>query len=163
WWPNPHVVGTRVVIQEFATRVFEEMDFRLEAAHAVAIRANFADSRSVIIPRVVESMVRQRTLVLEYCPGHRVDRVDDGVAAGRGGPDRIVRQVMELYARMMLVHGLFHADPHPGNVHIAEDGRIILLDFGMVVRVPLELRRQLVAAIFAAIKRDADALAESFH
>jgi len=70
---------------------------------------------------------------------------------------------MELYARMMLVHGLFHADPHPGNVHVAEDGRIILLDFGMVVRVPLELRRQLVAAIFAAIKRDPDALAASFH
>jgi predicted unusual protein kinase regulating ubiquinone biosynthesis (AarF/ABC1/UbiB family) len=163
WWPNPHVLGTRVVIQEFAARVAEEMDFRQEAAHAVAIRANFAGSRSVWIPRVVEPMIRQRALVLEYCPGRRVDRLDDWVAEGRVRPDRIVREVMELYARMMLVHGLFHADPHPGNVHVAEDGRIILLDFGMVVRVPLELRRQLVAAIFAAIRRDADALAESFN
>jgi ubiquinone biosynthesis protein len=108
-------------------------------------------------------MIRQRALVLEYCPGRRVDRLDEWVAEGRVRPDRLVREVMELYARMMLVHGLFHADPHPGNVHVAEDGRIILLDFGMVVRVPLELRRQLVAAIFAAIRRDADALAESFH
>jgi len=163
WWPNPHVVGTRVVIREFATRVFEEMDFRQEAAHAVAIRANFAESRNVSIPRVIEPMVRQRALVLEYCPGRRVDRVDEWVAAGRVRPDRLVREVMELYARMMLVHGLFHADPHPGNVHVAEDGRIILLDFGMVVRVPIELRRQLVAAIFAAIRRDPDALAASFH
>ena len=163
WWPNPHVVGTRVVIQEFATRVAEEMDFRQEAAHAVAIRANFAGSRGIWIPRVVEPMVRQRALVLEYCPGRRVDRLDEWVAEGRVQPDRLVRDVMELYARMMLVHGLFHADPHPGNMHVAEDGRIILLDFGMVVRVPLELRRQLVAAIFAAIRRDADALAESFH
>jgi len=163
WWPNPHVVGTRVVIQEFAARVAEEMDFRQEAAHAVAIRANFAGSRAVWIPRVIEPMIRQRALVLEYCPGRRVDRLDEWVAEGRVRPDRLVREVMELYARMMLVHGLFHADPHPGNVHVAEDGRIILLDFGMVVRVPLELRRQLVAAIFAAIRRDADALAESFH
>ena len=163
WWPNPHVVGTRVVIQEFAARVAEEMDFRQEAAHASAIRANFAGSRSVWIPRVVEPMIRQRALVLEYCPGRRVDRLDGWVAEGRVRPDRLVREVMELYARMMLVHGLFHADPHPGNVHVAEDGRIILLDFGMVVRVPLELRRQLVAAIFAAIRRDPDALAESFH
>ena len=69
---------------------------------------------------------------------------------------------MELYGRMMLVHGLFHADPHPGNVHVAADGRIILLDFGMVVRVPLALRRELVAAIFAAIRRDPDALGDSF-
>jgi predicted unusual protein kinase regulating ubiquinone biosynthesis (AarF/ABC1/UbiB family) len=163
WWPNPHVVGTRVVIQEFAARVAEEMDFRQEAAHAVAIRANFAGARNVWIPRVVEPMVRQRALVLEYCEGRRVDRVDEWVTEGRIDPDRLVHDVMELYARMMLVHGLFHADPHPGNVHVASDGRIILLDFGMVVRVPLDLRRQLVAAIFAAIRRDAEALAESFH
>ncbi|HTK49708.1 MAG TPA: AarF/UbiB family protein [Gemmatimonadaceae bacterium] len=163
WWPNPHVVGTRVVIQEFAARVAEEMDFRQEAAHAVAIRANFAGARTVWIPRVIEPMVRQRALVLEYCAGRRVDRLDEWVTEGRIDPDRIVHDVMELYARMMLVHGLFHADPHPGNVHVAPDGRIILLDFGMVVRVPLELRRQLVAAIFAAIRRDAEALADSFH
>jgi predicted unusual protein kinase regulating ubiquinone biosynthesis (AarF/ABC1/UbiB family) len=163
WWPNPHVVGTRVVIQEFAARVAEEMDFRQEAAHAVAIRSNFAGARGIWIPRVIEPMIRRRALVLEYCPGRRVDRLDEWVAEGRVRPDRLVRDVMELYAKMMLVHGLFHADPHPGNMHVAEDGRIILLDFGMVVRVPLELRRQLVAAIFAAIRRDADALAESFQ
>jgi predicted unusual protein kinase regulating ubiquinone biosynthesis (AarF/ABC1/UbiB family) len=163
WWPNPHVVGTRVVVQEFALRVSEEMDFRQEAAHAVTIRANFADTRGVWIPRVIEPMIRQRALVLEYCPGRRIDQLDDWVAEGRVSSNRIVRDVMELYAKMMLVHGLFHADPHPGNVHVAEDGRIILLDFGMVVRVPLELRRQLVSAIFAAIRKDVDALAASFH
>jgi predicted unusual protein kinase regulating ubiquinone biosynthesis (AarF/ABC1/UbiB family) len=163
WWPNPHVVGTRVVIEEFAVRVAEELDFRREAAHAAAIRNNFAGSREVWIPRVVVSMVRQRALVLEYCEGRRVDRLDDWVREGRVRPERLVRDVMELYAKMMLVHGLFHADPHPGNMHVAADGRIILLDFGMVVRVPLELRRELVAGIFAAIKKDPDALAESFH
>jgi predicted unusual protein kinase regulating ubiquinone biosynthesis (AarF/ABC1/UbiB family) len=152
-----------VVIDEFALRVAEEMDFRREAAHAVAIRANFADTPGVWIPRVVTPMIRQRALVLEYCAGRRVDQLDEWVREGRVRPDRLVRDVMELYAKMMLVHGLFHADPHPGNMHVAPDGRIILLDFGMVVRVPLELRRQLVAAIFAAIRRDADALADSFH
>ena len=163
WWPNPHVIGTRVVIDEFAARVAEEMDFRQEAAHAIAIGANFATWPTVWIPRIVTPLVRQRALVMEYCPGRRVDQLDEWVASGRVDPDALVREVMELYARMMLVHGLFHADPHPGNMHVAEDGRIILLDFGMVVRVPLELRRQLVAAIFAAIRRDPAALAGSFH
>ena len=163
WWPNPHVIGTRVVIDEFAVRVAEEMDFRKEAAHAVAIGANFAGARNIWIPRVILPMVRQRALVLEYCEGLRIDRLDSWVAEGRVNPERLVREVMELYARMMLVHGLFHADPHPGNMHVAQDGRIILLDFGMVVRVPLALRRELVAAIFAAIRKDADALAGSFH
>ena len=163
WWPNPHVIGARVVIEEFAARVAEEMDFRLEAANAIAIGANFATTREVWIPRVIEPMVRQRALVLEYCPGLRIDRLDAWVREGRVNPDRLVRDVMELYARMMLVHGLFHADPHPGNMHVAADGRIILLDFGMVVRVPIALRRELVAAIFAAIRKDPVALTESFH
>lgn len=163
WWPNPHVIGTRVVIEEFAAKVVEEMDFRMEAAHAVSIGANFAGARQIWIPRVIVPMVRQRALVLEYCPGRRIDRLEDWVAEGRVKPERLVREVMELYAKMMLVHGLFHADPHPGNMHVAADGRIILLDFGMVVRVPVELRRELVAAIFAAIRKDPDALAESFH
>ena len=163
WWPNPHLIGTRVVIEEFAVRVSEEMDFRCEAAHAVAIASNFAGRREVWVPHVYTTMVRQRALVLEYCPGRRVDRLDEWVREKRIDPDRVVREVMDLYARMMLVHGLFHADPHPGNVHVAADGRIILLDFGMVVRVPLELRRELVAAIFAAIRKDPKALADSFY
>ena len=163
WWPNQHVASTRVLIEEFSVRVSEEMDFRVEAGHAAAIGANFADTRNVWIPRVHTAMVRQRALVLEYCPGRRVDRLDEWIGAGRIDPQRLVRDVMRLYARMMLVHGLFHADPHPGNVHVTEDGRIILLDFGMVVRVPLELRRELVAAIFAAIRKDPDALAGSFE
>jgi predicted unusual protein kinase regulating ubiquinone biosynthesis (AarF/ABC1/UbiB family) len=78
-------------------------------------------------------------------------------------PSDVAKILVVAFSEMLLEHGLFHADPHPGNVHVAEDGRIILLDFGMVVRVPLELRRQLVGAIFAAIRRDADALASSFH
>jgi predicted unusual protein kinase regulating ubiquinone biosynthesis (AarF/ABC1/UbiB family) len=163
WWPNPHVIGTRVVIDEFAVRVVEEMDFRCEAAHAVAIAGNFAGRREVWIPRVYLPMIRQRALVLEYCHGRRVDRLDEWVGEGRVDPEHVVREVMDLYARMMLVHGLFHADPHPGNVHVAADGRIILLDFGMVVRVPLELRRELVAAIFAAIRKEPIALADSFY
>ncbi|CAN5401874.1 hypothetical protein BH09GEM1_BH09GEM1_34680 [soil metagenome] len=163
WWPNPHVIGTRVVIEEFSVRVAEEMDFRLEAANAIAIGENFATRREVWIPRVIVPLIRQRALVLEYCPGLRVDRLDEWVAEGRVKPERLVREVMELYARMMLVHGLFHADPHPGNMHVAEDGRIILLDFGMVVRVPIELRRELVAAIFAAIRKDPVELSDSFH
>ncbi|MES2177211.1 MAG: AarF/UbiB family protein [Gemmatimonadota bacterium] len=163
WWPNPHVIGTRVVIEEFSIRVLEEMDFRMEAAHAVSIRGNFAGSSAVWIPRVIAPMVRQRALVLEYCPGRRIDQLEEWVTSGRVEPQELVREVMELYARMMLVHGLFHADPHPGNMHVAADGRIILLDFGMVVRVPLELRRELVQAIFAAIRRDAPALSDSFY
>nr|MBA3672049.1 AarF/ABC1/UbiB kinase family protein [Gemmatimonadaceae bacterium] len=163
WWSNVHVMGARIVTEEFDVHVWEEMDFRLEAANAIAIGRDFAGTPGLWIPRVITPLVRRRALVLEYCAGRRVDQLQEWVAEGSVQPERIVRSVMELYVRMMLVHGVFHADPHPGNVHVTEDGRIILLDFGMVVHVPLALRRELVAAIFAAIRRDTDALADSFH
>jgi len=70
--------------------------------------------------------------------------------------------VMELYIQMMLVDGLFHADPHPGNLLVAPDGQIILLDFGMVVPVPRETRWHLIQTVFASIRKDVDGLVAGF-
>ncbi len=75
---------------------------------------------------------------------------------------RVVQTLVELYVQMELIDGLFHADPHPGNVLLAPDGRIVLVDFGAVVRVPLAMRRALVHTSIAAIRRDADAVTEGF-
>jgi predicted unusual protein kinase regulating ubiquinone biosynthesis (AarF/ABC1/UbiB family) len=63
----------------------------------------------------------------------------------------------------MLVDGFFHADPHPGNLLVAPDGRLVLLDFGMVVRVPRETRLALVRTVFAAIRRDVDEIIRGFQ
>jgi ubiquinone biosynthesis protein len=70
---------------------------------------------------------------------------------------------MELYLRMMLVDGFFHADPHPGNVLVTPDGRVVVLDFGMVIPVARELRWRLVTTIFAAIRRDAAGVVAGFE
>jgi predicted unusual protein kinase regulating ubiquinone biosynthesis (AarF/ABC1/UbiB family) len=150
------------VIEEFAARIGEEMDFVHEAANAEEIRANFRGNRHVIVPRVVPELVRTRVLVLEYVEGTRVDRLPP---AGRGTarePMKVLASAMELYLRMMLVDGFFHADPHPGNLLVAPDGRIVLLDFGMVVRVQRELRWHLVSTVFAAIRRDVDGVVAGF-
>jgi predicted unusual protein kinase regulating ubiquinone biosynthesis (AarF/ABC1/UbiB family) len=162
WFPNPHVRSARAVIEEFAARIGEEMDFVHEAANAEEIRANFRGNRHVIVPRVVPELVRTRVLVLEYVEGTRVDRLPP---AGRGTarePMKVLASAMELYLRMMLVDGFFHADPHPGNLLVAPDGRIVLLDFGMVVRVQRELRWHLVSTVFAAIRRDVDGVVAGF-
>jgi predicted unusual protein kinase regulating ubiquinone biosynthesis (AarF/ABC1/UbiB family) len=157
-WRHPHVKRVRVVLDEFELRIAEEMDFRLEAEHAMEIGANFAGNRAVIVPKIVHELTRQRVLVMEFVEGTRIDRLD----AARVDVRRVVATLVELYVQMMLVDGLFHADPHPGNLMVADDGRIVLLDFGMVVRVPIETRRTLMRTSIAAIKRDPDAVAAGF-
>jgi len=70
---------------------------------------------------------------------------------------------MELYVQMMLVDGFFHADPHPGNLLWGDDGRVVLLDFGLVVDVPQATRLALVRTVFAAIKKDAAGVVDGFY
>ena len=159
---NPHVRGLRVSVEEFAVRIGDEMDFRKEADNAERIRENFIGNRHVLVPRIERDLVRQRVLVMEYMEGVRIDRVEARRTPGRTRGAEIVSAVMELYIQMMLVDGLFHADPHPGNLLVAPDGRIVLLDFGMVVPVPRETRWHLIQTVFAAIRKDVDGLVAGF-
>ena len=160
---NPHLRTLRTAVEQFALHIHEEMDFRHEAENAEAVRANFAGNRNVAVPRIVPELVRQRTLVMEYMEGTRIDALDASIAAGRMDPGAVVRRVIELYMQMMLVDGLFHADPHPGNLLVARDGTLVLLDFGMVVRVAVETRRSLVSTAFAGIRRDVEGVVDGFH
>lgn len=161
--PNPHLRNARTVIEEFAARVPEEMDFVHEAGNARRIHENFRGNPRVVIPRVFPDLVRPRVLVLEYVEGTRVDRLSNRPGERPQDPRGVVSAVMELYLRMMLVDGFFHADPHPGNVLVTPEGRVVVLDFGMVIPVTRELRWRLVTTIFAAIRRDASGLVAGFE
>lgn len=162
WFDHPHLRGLRTAVEEFALRIHEEMDFRLEGGNAMEFGRRFAGVRGIRIPGVVESMVREQVLVLEFCEGTRVDALDDRIASGELQPDSIVRRVLELYIRMMLMDGLFHADPHAGNVLLAPDGALVLVDFGMVVRVSRERRRQILETALASIRRDPEGVVDGF-
>jgi predicted unusual protein kinase regulating ubiquinone biosynthesis (AarF/ABC1/UbiB family) len=159
----PHLAGLNSVLDEFERRVGDEMDFRQEARFAKAIRGNFAKVPSVRVPEIVDGLTRRRTLVMEFVDGTRIDRLDDMVTSGQLAPERILRTVMELYVQMMLVDGLFHADPHPGNILVDAEGRVVLLDFGMVVEVPTDTRRHLVRTVFAAIAKDVPGVVDGFY
>ena len=100
---------------------------------------------------------------LEYMPGLASTSSRRCIADGRIDAARLVRTVMELYVQMMLIDGLFHADPHPGNLLVREDGHVVLLDFGLVVEVPRSTRLALVRTVFAAIKRDANGVVDGFY
>jgi predicted unusual protein kinase regulating ubiquinone biosynthesis (AarF/ABC1/UbiB family) len=161
-WPHVHVMGFRVVLDEFDRHVREEMDFEREAMHCLRMRERFADEKRLRIPDVETPLTRREVLVLEFIEGTRIDRLDAQIAQGRVRAESLAEILIETYARMMLRDGVFHADPHPGNLLVDARGRIVLLDFGMVIEVPVATRKALFDTIIAAIRRDAAGTANGF-
>jgi predicted unusual protein kinase regulating ubiquinone biosynthesis (AarF/ABC1/UbiB family) len=158
-----HTRGALTVVEEFALRVSEEMDFRLEADNLRTVKANFTGNTRMRIPGVIEPLSGERVLVMEYMVGTRIDQLEPGRAYGPIRSDTVVERLIELYVQMMYIDGFYHADPHPGNLLVADDGTLILLDFGVVLRVSRERRRHLVEAIFAAIRKDCRGLVQGFY
>ena len=161
-WSNSHLRGFRVVVDEFSKRIGEEMDFRHEAMNAIAIADRFATNPRVLVPAIETALTRQRVIVMEYMEGTKIDALASQISAGSLSGKRVVESVVEAYIQMMLVDGLFHADPHAGNLLVTDDGRLVLLDFGMVVRVEPEMRSTLIRTALAAVGRDAGGVIRGF-
>ncbi len=155
-FPNHHIRALTNLVREFSVRVGEEMDFRHEAENMETFRKFFSGERQVKIPEVLEAYTRRRVLVMEYCPGTKIDRLQDRFASGDLELTTLMETLTGLYLRTMLVDGFLHADPHPGNLLVQDDGRIVLLDWGMVLRVPKWTRESILGLALAVERENLD-------
>jgi predicted unusual protein kinase regulating ubiquinone biosynthesis (AarF/ABC1/UbiB family) len=160
-FPNHHVRALTTVVREFERRIGEEMDLRREAENTVAFRRNFEGDARVRAPAVMEEFTRRRVLVTEFVEGIKVDRLDEGFSSGRLSFDHLMETLTEAYLRMMLIDGSLHADPHPGNILVQEDGTIVFLDFGMVVEIDRATRERLFRIALATGREDIDSIINS--
>ena len=162
-FPNHHVRALTTVVREFSARIREEMDFRIEAENIAHFREVFARDRRVRAPRVYDSFTRRRVLVLEWVDGDKVDRLSERFASGELEFSRLMATLTEVYLRMLLVDGFMHADPHPGNILVDAEGRIVFLDWGMALRLNRSTRDQLFRVAMAAGREDVDDLINGMY
>ncbi len=162
-FPNHRTRAITAIVSEFSKRIRDELDFREEARNAAMLRRNFQNEPRVVVPEVVTELVTRRVLVLEYVEGTRIDRLHERLAAGELDLQRLVETVVDAYIKMMLEDGVFHADPHAGNLLIDSQGRLVLLDFGMVLQVERDTRRRLVETVLAAARQDVDGVINGFY
>jgi len=155
-FPTHHVRALTNVVREFSVRVREEMDFRQEAENMASFRTFFRNERAVRIPEVLESFTRRRILVMEYCAGTKIDALHERFESGELSFTRLMETLTGLYLRMMMVDGFLHADPHPGNLLVEKNGRIVLLDWGMVLRVPKWTRESILNLALAVERENLD-------
>jgi ubiquinone biosynthesis protein len=157
WGAEYHVND---LVAEFSARLREELDFRVEARNARTIASGLARDSRVYVPRVYDDLTTSRVLVMEWVDGTSVRDVDWGeaqTALRRRLADSLLRSFLE----QMLQEGVFHADPHPGNVMLLADGRLALIDFGAAGRLdPIEQAalRDMLAGV---ARRDPDMVAHA--
>jgi predicted unusual protein kinase regulating ubiquinone biosynthesis (AarF/ABC1/UbiB family) len=141
------------MLYQFIDTVYEEMDYRIEADNLTTIKRNLASDKSVIIPGVFRERTSKHVLTMEYIPGIKIN---DVAALDVMDIDRkkLVMRVHRLFFKMLLRHNIFHADPHPGNISVADNGAIILYDFGMVGRLDSKTRLRLIRLYLGLIDKD---------
>ncbi len=151
--------GFDTIYGEIREMVLAELDFRSEAAAIQRITANFQGRANVRFPRVMPEYSTARVLTTEWMHGVKVGDVD-GLAAAHIDRPKAARICVEAYCQQIFVDGLYHADPHPGNLLLqapAEPGgtpTIVFLDFGATARVSETMRRGMVMFVQGAITRD---------
>jgi predicted unusual protein kinase regulating ubiquinone biosynthesis (AarF/ABC1/UbiB family) len=154
------------LFEEFASGLVEELDFVREARVAAEIAENLSQDERVVVPRIVASHSAARVLTMEYLPAIPItDRA--GLARLGVAPRALLEILARAYATQVFVDGLFHADPHPGNLFVIDEPgaaarpRLLFIDFGLSRRLAPELRHELRQALFAVVKRDLDAFVAS--
>ncbi|MBI2901204.1 MAG: AarF/ABC1/UbiB kinase family protein [Planctomycetes bacterium] len=143
------------IVKEFEKAIFEELDFLREARNAREFRRNFEDRAGLVFAEVVEPLTTRTVLVMEFLEGTKISEID----RARHDPAKAAGILIESFFRMVYEDGYFHGDPHPGNIMIFDDGRVALLDCGLVGRITKGTQDLLTRLSLAVAMKDADATA----
>jgi ubiquinone biosynthesis protein len=149
--------GWNVIHSEIQKTVLAELDYRQEAEAMVAIASNFAGRKDVVIPRVLAEYSTARVLTTQWMDGVKVGDIDGIKAAGI---DRMAagRLCIEAYCKQIFVDGVYHADPHPGNLLLVPNPSggptLVFLDFGATARISPGMRKGIVSFLQGAVTRD---------
>jgi predicted unusual protein kinase regulating ubiquinone biosynthesis (AarF/ABC1/UbiB family) len=136
------------VLDEFRRTLLSELDYREEARNLVTIAHQLRDFEHIVIPLPVDDYTTSRVLTMDYVGGTKitaVSRVEWTEVEGAA----LAEEVFKAYLHQILIDGVFHADPHPGNVLLTPDRRIALVDLGMIGRISGTLQEQLFKLILA--------------
>ncbi len=136
------------LLEEFRAALVRELDFRLEAQNLERLRTNLSDYPTIVVPAPVHDYSTSRLLTMDYIDGDPVMSIGPLRMMELDG-QRLAEDLTRAYLDQVLSHGFFHADPHPGNVLIARDGRIALIDLGMVARMSPEDQDELLKMLLA--------------
>jgi predicted unusual protein kinase regulating ubiquinone biosynthesis (AarF/ABC1/UbiB family) len=149
------------ILDEFATRIFEEMDYNHEGRNAERFASLYGYIQEIYIPKIYWDYTGRRVLTMEWIEGTKLTEIESIEAQGIDAT-AIIEVGVQCSLRQLLEYGFFHADPHPGNLLAMRDGRLAYLDFGMMSQMEPYQRYGLIEAIVHLVNRDFESLASDY-
>ena len=145
-------------VQEFRRALLGELDYRMEAENLDRFGEHLADYPQLYVPSPLWDLCADKVLTMDLVEGTKVTEVS-GLRRTEEPMDDLARALMRGYLDQVFVHGEIHADPHPGNLLVTDDGRLALFDLGMIAHVPPRMRERLLKLLFAAVDGRGEAVA----
>jgi predicted unusual protein kinase regulating ubiquinone biosynthesis (AarF/ABC1/UbiB family) len=150
-----------IVVDEFGTKLFEEIDYENEGRNAEKFAANFQDDPGVKVPSIYWRYTSRTVLTLEWIDGIKLTDLD-GIRKAGLDRDKLIKAGVSSGLRQLLEFGFFHADPHPGNLFALADGRMAFIDFGMMDQLTQHTKETIAGSVVHLINKDYLALTDDF-
>jgi predicted unusual protein kinase regulating ubiquinone biosynthesis (AarF/ABC1/UbiB family) len=161
WLPLNLGHDLTLIVDEFGTKLFEEIDYINEGRNAEKFAHNFRNDPQVKIPSIYWNYTSNHVLTLEWINGFKLTDTQNIQSVGLD-PEAIIQIGVTTGLQQLLEHGFFHADPHPGNLFAMADGRMAYIDFGMMDQLEETTKESLVDALVHLVNKDYADLAEDF-
>ena len=147
------------MLREFSETISEEMNYAQEGRNADLFRENFKKWKAIHVPQIYWTHTTARVLTMEFIRGTKVVDIE-ALRAKRFSPVKVNRLLVRTYLKQLLEDGFFHADPHPGNLLVMDNGHLAFFDFGMTGKITPRLQSLMINAFFHVVSRDVHGLAQ---
>lgn len=148
------------IVNEFKEWTEKELDFRLEARNATRFYQNFKGSRTVRIPKVYDELTSERVLTLDFIEGIELHNISE-IKKKKLDFNQIIKNGFDAIMTQVFVHGIFHADPHPGNIIVMKDNSIAFVDFGIVGYFDERLKNKCIDLLYGIVEQDEELIMET--
>jgi ubiquinone biosynthesis protein len=155
-------LGVVNLVKEFESTIFRELDMLIEAGNIERFTQSFEDYEEIYIPKVYWRCTAKSVLVMEHIDGFKMDQVEAIRGAGVD-PQEVAMIGLRSFSRQLMQAGIFHADPHPGNTIVMRDGRVSLVDFGIVGYLDEETMMQVAHVFLGFAEHDYEMVMEAFE
>ncbi len=159
---NKSLLSISVVLKEFEVTIYEEMDLLHEVKNIKEFQEFSKKLKWIVIPYVYTELNSKNVLVMDFYKGVKITDLESLKKNGLE-PKVVLDRLIEFYIYQSLIQGVIHADPHPGNILVDDKGKIVLLDYGLVVHISDETKENLIKAVLAGIKQNIPGIIDAYY